>query len=321
MASRPIQQALESFQDHYSNRLGTTKLKTTIIANNNVCCQIHSKVLKPNNGPRIFHHGRATKDVIILTHGLSDSPYYMEAVAKRFFEKGLNIIMPLLPAHGLLNPDEALQDESLDTKWREEIDNAVEIASKLGKRVSIGGFSTGGALGFNKILRSPESITGGLFLFSAAIDVRLIKSVSRFSFLQSITKMTDGKIKGTGTDPYKYPKFPYFGAIELGQVIRQNKKLIADKKITQPVFAAHSVHDDSAMIQGIFQLLEQWAERGSAFIISQSVAHAELPLSEDISLDKKQKEGPKTPPRANPQFEAMMSSCLAFFKKEVQQAY
>ena len=161
-------------------------------------------------------------------------------------------------------------------------------------------------------------IKGGLFLFSAAIDVKLVKEASRFSFVQSITKMTDGKIQGIGRDPFKYPKFPFFGALELGQVIRENKKKSRGKKITQPVFAAHSVHDESAMVQGIIQLLEQSVERGVAFLVSENVNHAELPLAADIPLNMKEKDGPKTAPKANPKFEEMIESCLKFFKKEVQ---
>jgi len=268
MASKNINQAIENFQAHYAKRLGNTQAEIIAMEKQQACCFIKSSKLKKDNFPRILHHGRMVKDVIVLTHGLSDSPYYMEAVAKIFFHAGLNVVMPLLPAHGLKAPDKAMQDFALDTKWREEIDAAITIAQQLGKRISVGGFSTGGALSLNKILRHPELIKGGLFLFSGAIDVKLVKEVSRFSFLQGITKMTDGKIQGIGRDPYKYPKFPYFGALELGQVIRENKKLIKGKKLTQPVFAAHSLHDESAMVQGIIQLLEQSVERGVAFLIS-----------------------------------------------------
>ncbi len=317
MASKNIQKAIEDFQVHYNNRLGNAKIDHQTIENNKACCFIKSSKIKKGNSPRILHHGKVTKDVIILTHGLSDSPFYMEAVAKRFFNIGLNVVLPLLPGHGLKDPDKAMQDENLDSKWRTEIDNAVQIAQQFGKRISVGGFSTGGALSYNKILRDSEMIQGGLFLFSGAIDVKMVKEVSRFSFLQSITKMTDGTILGIGRDPYKYPTFPYFGALELGQVIRENQKLSKGKKITQPVFAAHSVHDESAMVQGIVQLLEQSVEKGIAFLVSQNVAHAELPLDTAIKLNTRQKEGPKTAPKANPQFNDMMDSCLQFFKKEI----
>ena len=95
-----LQIAIEKFQAHYQQRLGTAKIEIEPLDKNQQYCYINSSKLRKGNGPRIFHHGRATKDVIILTHGLSDSPYYMEAVAKRFFAAGLNVMLPLLPAHG-----------------------------------------------------------------------------------------------------------------------------------------------------------------------------------------------------------------------------
>ena len=40
--------------------------------------------------------------MIVLIHGITDSPYYMEAIGKQFYAKGYNVVLPLLPAHGLL---------------------------------------------------------------------------------------------------------------------------------------------------------------------------------------------------------------------------
>ncbi|MFT5166793.1 MAG: hypothetical protein ACI8P3_002025, partial [Saprospiraceae bacterium] len=102
--SKNIQKAIEDFQAHYQKRLGKTTVETEILGKNKACSYINSNKLKKGNSPRIYHHGKITTDVIILTHGLSDSPHYMEAVAKRFFNIGVNVVMPLLPAHGLKAP-------------------------------------------------------------------------------------------------------------------------------------------------------------------------------------------------------------------------
>ena len=314
---RKLEEGLKLFCKHYKDRFGEANLNPENEPGQGHYRYIICNKLKDGNWPRIFHHGEETSDVIILTHGLSDSPYYLEAVAMRFFEKGLNVIMPLLPGHGLINPNDAMEDLKLDSKWRDEIDNAVEVAQYFGDRISLGGFSTGGALSLNKILQNPELITGGLFLFSGAIDVKVVADFAWSRVLQGITKITDGEIIGIGKNPYKYPKFPNFGAVELGQVIRENEKLIKDKKIAQPVFAAHSVHDTSAKLDGIIHLLQNHVEKGIAFIISQNVAHSELPLDREIELDESQNEGPDTAPKANPQFDLMMTNAMRFFEEQV----
>lgn len=313
-----IQEGLGKFESHYGERLEKVEYET-IDNQDGIKKQyiLNSPLLKQGNGPTIFSHGEKTEDVLVITHGLSDSPYYVKAIARRFYAEGVNVIMPLLPAHGLIDPDKAMEDYKMDAKWKEELDHAVEVAAFFGDRVSLGGFSTGGALSLNKILRNPKQIGGGLFLFSGALDLGLIDELSRFKFLQSIVKVVDGKIPGIGRDPYKYPKLPKFGGFELGQIIKDNDKRIKGKKISHPVFAAHSAHDGTINVHCIVDFLEKYVEKGFAFIISDNVAHSEVVLDKDISLDVSQKDGPAEPPKANPDFDWMMDNVLYFFKDSI----
>ncbi|MCP5046679.1 MAG: hypothetical protein GY940_05880 [bacterium] len=314
-----IQEGLEKFKTHYRERLGPLEYET--IENQDgikARYTLKSPLLKEGNGPTIFSHRRKTKEVLVMTHGLSDSPYYVKAIARRFYAEGVNVIMPLLPAHGLIDPDKAMEDYKMDAKWRKEIDHAVDVAVSFGDRVSLGGFSTGGGLSLNKILRTPDQIKGGLFLFSGALDLGLVvDEVSRIKLVQSIVKIVDGKIKGIGRDPYKYPELPKFAGLELGQIINENDKLIKNKKISQPVFSSHSAQDTTVKIHGIIDLLEHHVKKGFSFIIGDNVPHAELVLEKDIPLDYSQTDGPKEPPKANPDFDWMMENVLRFFKHQV----
>ena len=311
-----IEQAVQHFQQHYSNRFGSTNLSTPMLEGITEYYYIDNPdVLKQGNGPRILYHGRATDHVIVLTHGLSDSPFYLLAVAKHFFRAGCNVVMTLLPAHGLIDPDKAMEDKALDSKWKECLDNGVETAQQIGGKISIGGFSTGGALSLNKILRDPDLVDGGLFLFSGALSVGgTAESAGRVSFVQSITKLVDGKLLGIGQDPYKYPRLPNFAGLELVQIINENNSMLKKLKITQPVMAAHSINDVTALSSGITSFIESHVEKGAAIFISENVAHAHLPLDQDVPLDLSLELGPDTPPIANPQFDWMMKSVLDFFK-------
>ncbi len=314
-----INSIIDIFRDNYQQRFSETEiLKIHNEDGITTQFQIKSNLLKEGNYPTIFYHGKKTNDVIILAHGLSDSPYYMKAIGRVFYESGLNVLLPLMPAHGLKEPDKAMEDSHLDHKWRNEMERSVALAKSFGNRISLGGFSAGGALSYNFILRHPNKIQGGLFLFSAAIAVKLIKDVSRFIILKNITKMRDGKIEGIGKDPYKYPTFPTFGALELGDIIRENVDLSQEKKIPHPVFAAHSVKDKAAKIEGIIDLLSNHCTNGIAFLISDTVKHAELPLDQDITLDSSKKLGPKSPPKANPQFNLMMDAAIRFYQERIE---
>jgi esterase/lipase len=345
--SNTIPTAVEKYKDHYKERLASAEIK--VLENDNNIKQhfsIQSKSLRENNYPMIFYHGQKTRDVMVLTHGLTDSPNYMRAIGERFYQAGLNVVLPLLPAHGLQKPAKALKDKGLDQEWQDEMDLAVEVALMLGDRVSLGGFSTGGALSLNKILREPEKIQGGLFLFSAAVDLGLQDELGHFPGLEELCQaffiVTEKEFPGEGPNPYKYPNFPKATGVELCQVIRSNEALLKDwekqaRKITNPVFAAHSVNDETlkkAGTLGLIELLENHVENGLAFLIAQTVPHGdqldpddgkrpdrvrheEVVLADKIPLkDASQPAKSKKikQPLANPKFDLMMQTALQFLK-------
>lgn len=302
-------------------------------------CQycLESPDLRPGNGPRIFHHGKKTDHVIVLTHGLSDSPRYMADVGKCFYDAGLNVMLTLLPGHGLNDPDDAFEDSDLDTYWRQTIDRAVNLAGAFGDVISVGGFSTGGALSYNRILREMRNgeklVNGGLFLFSAAIELVPLSEFMINLAPAILLKRMDGTLKGIGADPFKYPVLPKFGAKELDDIIDENNRLSRGVTVEQPVFAAHCLTDDTADVHGVLDLLKNNTKTSSAFIIGEkitrqklyvpgqkaepaewiNVAHSTLPVKEPIVLtDGLGKIGP------NPQFEEMMQAALAFFERHVR---
>ncbi|MEZ4953907.1 MAG: hypothetical protein R2825_10065 [Saprospiraceae bacterium] len=299
--------------------------------------EILSPDLRPGNGPQLFHHGKKTDHVIVLTHGLSDSPRYMADVGKCFYEVGLNVILTLLPGHGLKDPDAAFEDKNLDSYWRHTIDQAVTLAASMGEVISLGGFSTGGALSYNRVLRDlnkgEKSIQGGLFLFSGAIALVPLGKFVVNIVPSIILKRMDGELKSKGPNPYKYPVLPKFGAKELDDIIDENNELSKSKKLDQPVFAAHNLTDDTADVHGVLHLLRNHAVISSAFIIGEevkqkkikdpsakeeaiewvNVAHSTLPVKVPIELDGGLGEvGP------NPQFDLMMRAALDFFDKCVR---
>lgn len=332
-----VQPLYDQFRDCYAYLNAVTGQET--LEEDGAFCQyrLESPDLRPGNGPRVFHHGKKTEHVIVLTHGLSDSPGYMADIGQYFYRAGLNVILTLLPGHGLNDPDAAFEDKNLDSYWRQTIDRAVSLAAAFGEVISLGGFSTGGALSYNRILRDlhqgREDIKGGLFLFSAAIEL-----VSMTEFMVNIApaillKRMDGLLKGTGPDPYKYPVLPKFGAKELDDIIDENNRLSVGKMLEQPVFAAHCLWDDTADVQGVLHLLKNHAKVSSAYIIGEAIkkkkvtltdegneqtewvnaAHATLPVGTPIVLgDGLGEVGP------NPQFHQMMHAAIEFFNLHVR---
>ena len=317
-----IEDPISLFAAHYEQRLGAVELKHRAIPGGEEITLSSSKLKGPGNEPQLLiHSGGATKDVVVLCHGLSDSPYYMRAIGDRLFIAGANVVLPLLPAHGLIDPDEAMEDDHLDRKWVVAFDHAVRVAERLGDRISLGGFSTGGTLSVRKALSAPERIDGGLFLFAAALSVGNVnENLAWSAFLVPwIAKRQDGEYVGRGPNPYKYPKFPQFGGLELIDVIHDvNRMLDAGGGPKQPIFAVHSIHDEAAIPQGTGKLLRADGVRGVAIVLAANppLEHARLVLAEDIELDPVHVREGETPPipRANPSFQRMMELALTFFE-------
>ena len=297
----------------------------------------HHPKLRVGNGPRIFYHGDQSRDVIVLTHGFTDSPFYVQDIAGCFFREGCNVVMPLLPAHGLIKPDVAIRDEMLDIKWRDTIDSSVAIARLLGERVSIGGFSTGAALSLNKILRHSEMIEGGLFLFSAALSLgKVLDTVGNSGVVEwAVGFFLDRTaVPGAGPDPYKYPVLPSAVASEIIEVIQENnEKLRTFGQLPQPVFAAHSHKDTTASIQGVIDFLAQYVPADNQrFFEVEEIKHAALTLKNTVPIDigligqnmkdpqriKAKQDEWLTHVSANPFFDEMMSQAIHFFKTRVQ---
>jgi pimeloyl-ACP methyl ester carboxylesterase len=297
----------------------------------------------PGNQPKILHHNKKTQDVIVLIHGITDSPHYVEAIGHEFYRDGFNVVLPLLPAHGLKNPWQAMRRLE-HTDWVNHVDQMVTLARGLGERVSLGGFSTGGALTVRKVAKEPESVDGGVFLFSAAVDLgdmqefllegvggpalgrildvgnflrsRIKDKIRQIRQATSVQKDPDDTSFGIGENPYKYSVFFYEGATELAEVVQEIDDyydalgIPRYSNIKQPVFLAHSKTDGAAKFEGARRLFDNLPGRNRHFYEIEDMAHASVVLKEAIIGDEDSAE--YSP--ANPNFDEMTAEMMEFTK-------
>jgi len=94
----------------------------------------------------VLHHGRPTAQVYVLLHGLTTTPAQFIDFARTMYERGSNVFVPRLPRHGHAD---RLSEALAGLTERELTDAAreiVELSRGLGERVTVAGFSAGGAL-------------------------------------------------------------------------------------------------------------------------------------------------------------------------------
>jgi len=282
--------------------------------------------IREGNEPFVWQQQKRTQNAVVLLHGLTDSPHFVRAIGARFFEKGFTVLAPLLPAHGKIKPGFML-DANLDD-WRQEVKNAVDLAKESAKHVSIGGLSLGGALALEYSVRKPEDIGGGLFLFSAAMDLLgrkgdLAEIALRKDILVSpLSKRQDKRGKDLiGPNPYRYGRMDLDGASQLSRLIKDIDNRYSDKKrysdIYQPVFIAHSEADPTADIRDLEKLKRNHPNPNQVdfFKIERAIKlrHASVVLEDDV-LDES---GNIVEPK-NPKFSEMMDAMTVFIDKHLK---
>ena len=279
-------ESLAAFKTLYKDALGSTKpCAETRTQRYSVC----SNVLRnEGSGPFILHHNRATTNVAVLFHGLSDSPYFMRGIASALHANGFTVIVPLLPGHGLREADDEMEDGQLAERWQAHVDEVMELANQLGNRQFIGGFSTGGALAVDQYLDEPANIAA-LMLFSGALALSdNAESMWKIWGIKTLAKWVDGDYQTHGPNPYKYPSVAGFAGLELMDIIDSIRtRLDTGQKIKVPLFVAHSQADGTTPISGVKSLLSHSEATNTFFEIDEEydLCHADLPLNTRLVVD------------------------------------
>src|SRR3989338_3383215 len=211
--------------------LGTANLEK--IVDGNAPFELKPAPGFPTGENRTYQRG------ILLTHGLSDSPYFMRHLAALFQQNGFRVMAVLLPGHGTQPGD------LLDVSWREWAKAVAYGADRLADEadeIYLAGYSAGAALSVYQSLRDER--VRGLFLFSPAFKVSPRAAYANlhklYSWLAPSAKWVDIK---PDRDIYKYESFPKNAAAQMFALDKELSALLQAHQISIPVFAAASEDD------------------------------------------------------------------------------
>ncbi len=182
---------------------------------------------------------KAYRRGVLLTHGLTDSPYCMRHLAAFFQDNGFRVMAILLPGHGTQPGD------LLDMRWQEWARAVAYGADRLDEEVDelyLAGFSAGGALSVYQSLCDER--VRGLFLFSPALRITPLAALARlhrlYSWLIPSGKWLDIQ---PDNDIYKYESFPQNAAAQMRALIKALNARSQAHQLDIPVFAAASADD------------------------------------------------------------------------------
>jgi pimeloyl-ACP methyl ester carboxylesterase len=220
----------------------------------------------------LLTHGNRTEKVIVFFHGYSSSPQQFRQLGERFFQLGYNVLIPLLPHHGMA--DRKL--ENLSRLRAEELrdcaDTSVDIAAGLGDRVCVCGLSAGGAMAA-WIAENRKEVSRALLIAPA-----LVLGRRAGTFLDRIAVFFIAWVPAIPADLFSpnpdAPQYAYpgFSAKALGQLLRMTFATFADAlqkpPAVQDIFLVTTKTDHTVSDFAIWQLIGLWRGKGLRHFVS-----------------------------------------------------
>ena len=218
--------------------------------------------------------------VVVLLHGLTDSPYSLRHVADRYLANGFLVVAPRLPGHGTV-PAGLTAVEWEDWLAATRLAMREAAARAPGKPLEIVGFSNGGALALKYALDALTDTTlvrpDRLVLISPMIG---ITRFARFAGLAALPAWLPAFDKAAWLglvpefNPFKYNSFPVNGAVQSHRLTRALQASITSQaragrlKDLAPVLTFQSVMDFTVSTRAIVDALySQLPANGSELVL------------------------------------------------------
>ncbi|WDE05120.1 alpha/beta fold hydrolase [Thalassomonas viridans] len=201
---------------------------------------------------------------ILLIHGLTDSPFMFHDLAHFYYQQGFTVRTLLLPGHGTAASD--LLDVELG-QWQQAADYGISRMLTDFDQVYLGGFSTGGALILDYLLRqnAADDRIKGVFMWSPAS-----KAYSGLAWLAQYLDylpMLDWLDLDADIDFAKYESFPYNAAAQVNRLMQHLAKTTPANKSKLkniPLFVVASEHDRTIDTRATLDIIGWWQQGDKA---------------------------------------------------------
>jgi len=97
-------------------------------------------------GTRFYTHGERTRKVVVLVHGLTNSPRQFQELVEMLFNDGYNVLIPRMPYHGLKTHTVSELENTTTEDLRLFSDETVDMVAGLGDEITVVGLSGGGTV-------------------------------------------------------------------------------------------------------------------------------------------------------------------------------
>lgn len=240
----------------------------------------------PGNLPRdwnrsfILQPAGKARGVVVLLHGLTDSPYSLRHLAQHLSEQGFVSLVPRMPGHG------TLPSGLTDVRWEQWLATTRMAVREAREQVPDGplylvGYSNGGALALRYSLAALEdrslAMPQRLVLISPMVGVT---SYARYAGLAALPAVLPAFAKSAWMNvlpefnPFKYNSFPVHAARQTYELTHEVQEAFDSAaragRLEQlpPVLAFQSLADSTVSTPAVVHdLFERLPANGSELVI------------------------------------------------------
>lgn len=202
---------------------------------------------------KFLFHEQATKKVCLFFHGFTAGSYQFEPLAEALYKLGYNVLIPLVPGHGLAgdwddkNPPPLPETAEVYQKFALEW---LQKAKLLGEELILGGYSSGATLAAWLAQEHPQEIEKTLLFapYLSGSNKLVDFLVERLPiYYEWLNKDNPGNF---GYDGFSMPALRVF--LDLGQQILEQSKTT----ITTPMLIVSSESDQATNLKEHQELFE-----------------------------------------------------------------
>ena len=226
----------------------------------------------PNVNPmchtRVYTHGRRVENALVLLHGFTNCPQQFDALGRRFFERGWNVVIPRYPRHGYTD---RLNDSISELRADHLVavaNRAAEVGAGLGERLTVAGLSLGGILS-GLLAQTRDDVKRAVpiapMLGLRPIPAPLLTALGAAArTLPNFYVWWNDTLKEKLGPPYGYPRFSthaYAALFECGRMLTGLARREAPK--ARSIVVVTNANEPRLDNRFTYRLVESWRAHGA----------------------------------------------------------
>lgn len=236
------------------------------------------RVAVPGGRSILMTHGARTARIVVLFHGLTNSPKQYEHLGTLLYEAGDNVYIPRLPHHAEHNGNAKTLASLTAEELRACADSAVDAAEGLGDSVVVAGVSAGGTVSAwvaqnrpdirRAVIVAPLLEIGRVPSFLAAPLMNLALNIPNLTRNDSPDSLRPDRELGVSTHAVAQ-------VLRLGVAVRDASESAAAR--THDIIFVMNANDHTVKTSPAVALARRWAMNGATTFVYQFPRSLGLP--------------------------------------------